>query len=333
MSIALWDGARTESGSHPHPRPNRRFRLDLHRHLWDVRRTDELRIRAGVEQADRPPIVPGLPAAVPVERCAVGRWPAEARILLDAEGRQENTFQVRLGAKQRVILELTADAPGVRVVPDYPAGGISALPILPDAATWTLPDLELLRTGALSADRLHPLVAAVLCPGHPRDESAWKQPESGRPEFVECRGELHRIGLVDGVLTALDHEPGEINREELLAALTGKPVPCLQVIDQVHRHPDCLASVRERLVHGDVAGVLALVETLLGPAAALRDGALRDELRAAAEQRITYGRYRSGPQSPSLIPPPRNAEARRVRERRAHRSRDRRTGARGAAMS
>src|SRR5512138_1924938 len=34
MSVALWDGS---GGPHPHRRPDRRFRLDLHRHLWDVR--------------------------------------------------------------------------------------------------------------------------------------------------------------------------------------------------------------------------------------------------------------------------------------------------------
>lgn len=49
ISLALWDGAHAEPGArrHPHPHPDRRFRLDLHRHLWDARRTDELRVRSG----------------------------------------------------------------------------------------------------------------------------------------------------------------------------------------------------------------------------------------------------------------------------------------------
>ncbi|CAM5658208.1 putative protein OS=Streptomyces glaucescens OX=1907 GN=SGLAU_27050 PE=4 SV=1 [Streptomyces glaucescens] len=112
------------------------------------------------------------------------------------------------------------------------------------------------------------------------------------------RGLGARIGLVDGVLAPLDHDPAEIRREELLAALTGTPLPCLQAIDEAHRHPDCLSGVRERLDHGDVAGALAVVEGLLGPDALLRDGALRDELEAAARRRITYGLYRAGLSGP-----------------------------------
>lgn len=111
---------------------------------------------------------------------------------------------------------------------------------------------------------------------------------------MECRGAQHRIGLVDGVLAPLDHDPAEIRREELLAALTGTPLPCLRAIDEAHRHPDCLSGVRERLDHGDIAGALAVVEGLLGPDALLRDGALRDALEAAARRRITYGLYRAG---------------------------------------
>jgi hypothetical protein len=99
---------------------------------------------------------------------------------------------------------------------------------------------------------------------------------------------------VDGVLAPLDHDPAEIRREELLVALTGTPLPCLQAIDEAHRRPDCLPGVRERLDHGDIAGALAVVEGLLGPEAVLRDGPLRDELEAAAERRITYGLFREG---------------------------------------
>src|SRR5882724_7794331 len=39
ISLAVWDEARPadRTGAHPHPRPDQRFRLDLHRHLWDAR--------------------------------------------------------------------------------------------------------------------------------------------------------------------------------------------------------------------------------------------------------------------------------------------------------
>ncbi len=85
ISLALWDGSRSGHSPWGDPRrglrPDRRFRLDLHRHLWDARRTDELRVRSG---SDRPPArrgpsrtgrrTPGgAPARAPVRRRQVGR--------------------------------------------------------------------------------------------------------------------------------------------------------------------------------------------------------------------------------------------------------------------
>ncbi|MCP2319277.1 hypothetical protein APR12_004644 [Nocardia amikacinitolerans] len=315
VALALWDGSGFES-PHPHPRPDRRFRMDLHRHLWDARRSDELRLRCGAApDADRSALDPALLEIVSRDRgYAVDRWAAEARILLDAEGRQENTVLMRLGARHRVIAEL--GTVGLRIVTTYPAGAVSALPVLPDAATWQPPDLELLRTGAISLERLHPLVAVALAPDCSPSESVRGPTRWERTHLVECGGEQHRIGLVDGVLSALDHDPAEIRREELLAALSGTPLPCLQAIDRAHRQPDCLTGVRERLAHGDTAGALAVVEGLLGPEAVLRDGALRDALEASARQRITYGLYRSGLSESQLVP--NYPGARRPRDRRAH---------------
>ncbi|MEV4681626.1 hypothetical protein [Streptomyces kurssanovii] len=344
ISLALWDGSRPGAGDsrHPHPRPDRRFRLDLHRHLWDACRAGELRTRSGADplSADGSPATdPALPAAVPQgHRCAVDRWAAEARILLHAEGRHSGPFTVRLGTRHRLVLALVAEedgdgppAPGPTNSPTThirsavsrvavastdgvrpPAivavptdGGASALPVLPDAATWVLPDLELVRTGLIEAGRLHPLVAAALVPDHPPVPPSRSPHAAGRPRLVECRGARHRIGLADGVLAPLDHDPAEIRREELLAALTGTPLPCLQAIDEAHRRPDCLDGVRERLAHGDTAGALAVVEGLLGPDALLRRGALRDALEAAALRRITYGLFRAGlvGPGPDRIPP------------------------------
>lgn len=305
ISLALWDGARSghgPSGDPRHgPRPDRRFRLDLHRHLWDARRTGELRVRSG---ADRPPSGSPPPpdaellAALPQgHRCAVGRWAHEAAILLRAEGRTTGAVAVRLGARQRLVLDLAADGPGppaLRIGAAPADGSASALPFLPDAAVWTLPDLDLIRTGSIEPERLHPLVASALVPDLAPTGPAGTADRAGQPRLVECRGARHRIGLVDGVLAALDHDPAEIRREELLAALTGTPLPCLRAIDAAHRRPDCLTGVRERLDHGDVAGALAVVEGLLGPDALLRAGALRDELEAAALRRITYGLFRAG---------------------------------------
>ncbi|WP_378740721.1 hypothetical protein [Nocardia brasiliensis] len=320
ISLALWDGSAGIS-PHPHPRPNRRFRLDLHRHLWDVRRADELRIRSGAERSadNHPTLDPELLATVPqLRRCAVDRWADEAEILRRAEGRRTSTFVVRFGAKQRLVLEVDGGVgpPIVRIASDYPVGDVSALPVLPDAATWVLPDLELIRTGAITADRLHPLVASALVPNHSPADAPRVPDRAGQPRIVECRGELHRIGLANGVLIALDHDQAEIRREELLVALTGTPLPCLRAIDEAHRHPDCLVGVRERLDHGDTAGALAVVGGLLGSDASLRDGALRDELEASARRRIIYGLFRAGLTEPEFdrMPPGR----RRHRNHRAH---------------
>lgn len=388
ISLALWSRSTADAAGHPHPRPNRRFRLDLHRHLWDAGRAGELGERSGAgelrardgggevrdrdeagEVRDRSQtsevrerhwdgevrhrdeagevrardgagegndrtgtsqtcdrhgtgdthdrtgtneLRPGSEAGESSIRllprqlarheteltvspdCAVDRWAAEARILLAAEGRTGGVVLVRLGGRQRLMLELAADDDLIRTVPTPSTGTVSLLPVLPDAATWVLPDLQLLRAGAIEAERLHPLVAAALAPDHVATGPPRTPDRPGRPRLVECRGARHRIGLVDGVLAPLDHDPDEIRREELLVALTGTPLPCLQAIDEAHRRPHCLAGVRERLVHGDTAGALAVVEGLLGPEALLRTGPLRDELEAAALRRITYGLFRAG---------------------------------------
>ncbi|MBZ3901826.1 hypothetical protein [Streptomyces griseiscabiei] len=312
IGLALWDGSRdgslTGNGArgHPHPRPSRRYRLDLHRHLWDARRAAELRLRSG---ADRPGPVPPRsyeagagrlgpddPALVASGRgCAVERWADEAAIVLRAEGRSSGTVLVRYGARRRLLLDLGTAPTSLRITPlSGDDGAVGSLPVLPDAATWLAPDLELIRAGAVDADRLHPLVASALVPDQVRAGPAEPPDRAGQPRIVECRGERHRIGLVDGVLVALDHDPAQLRREELLVELTGTPLPCLRAIDEAHRRPDCLSGVRERLDHGDIAGALAVVEGLLGPEAVLRDGALRDELESAAQRRIAYGLYRAG---------------------------------------
>ncbi|MFI7536840.1 hypothetical protein [Streptosporangium sp. NPDC049376] len=283
ISLALWDGS--GAGRHPHPRPNRRFRLDLHRHLWDARRAGELRVRAGA--GDPPSQDPGVPLE---PGCAVDRWAAEAWTLLQEE--KGDAVAVRLGRRRLLVLDLTA-FPEVRITTAPTRGGRSALPVLPDAATWVPPDLMLLRAGLIEADRLHPLVASALAPDH----SPSRPPRTGGREawrLVECRGARHRIGLVDGVLVPLDHDPAEIHRERLLSALTGTPLPCLRVIEEAHRAPEGLPGIRARLEHGDVAGALAAVEDLLGPGAALPEGALRDELEAAARRRVAHGLFRTG---------------------------------------
>ncbi|MFJ9903743.1 hypothetical protein ACIRVK_12700 [Streptomyces sp. NPDC101152] len=333
ISLGLWDGSHSDGAAcrhphpHPHPHPSARFRLDLHRHLWDACRADELRVRCGADgPANRDPELLRL---VPDEHpCALDRWAAEAGLLLRADGRYgragTGAVVVRLGRRRRLVLGLAPDGDGDGGDPtEWRLTSVSTAPgrglaVLPDAATWVAPDLELIRAGAVEPGRLHPLVAAALAPDRAPLLPA-RPPERARQAHpVECRGAAHRIGLIDGVLAPLDHDPAEIRREELLAELTGTPLPCLQAIDQAHRRPDCLTGVRERLDHGDTAGALAVVEGLLGPEAVLRDGPLRDALEAAARQRITYGLFRSGLVGPGperLRPGPRRPAAHRSHPR------------------
>ncbi|MFD3993067.1 hypothetical protein [Streptomyces sp. NPDC058548] len=327
MSLALWDGSRSAGERrHPHPRPSRRYRLDLHRHLWDARRSDELRVRSGADEeppADPPSGTPAAPSS-PNEEApghAVDRWAAEAGILLRAEGRDSGRVRVRLGARRQVVVDVPAGGGAASAAPVMPASAVRALPTLPDAATWVLPDLELLRAGLIEAGRLHPLVASALVPDHRPAGPAPVADPPGQPRPVDCRGVRHRIGLSDGVLVPLDHAPAEIRREELLVALGGPPLPCLQVIDDAHRRPDCLTGVRERLDHGDTAGALAVVEGLLGPGAALRNGALRDALETAARRRIAYGLYRAdlyGPGPGRELPEKGRPRGHRARPRHSH---------------
>jgi hypothetical protein len=402
ISLALWDPAVEDTGPHPRPRPDRRFRLDLHPHLWAADRAHELRERCGAEefadlpQAGSPAEAPsgseyaatlraaetpagyervspswrtevpgrhehaaphwgtGVPAVhehpapawvteVPAGRgYAVHRWAAEAAILRRADG-YSGPVAVRLGNGRRVLLPDTE--PEVPATPDRgDAGRGGGEPVLPYAATWLLPDLELLQAEVITADLLHPLVAEALASrpkrttassrrrperattslGHnpePATTGAELEPEQGttglghEPErasagsevatagamtagddgvrLVECCGAVHRVGLVDGRLVPLDHDPEELRREELLAVLGGPPMPCLRAIRNASRNPECLDEVRTRLGHGDHAGATALVAELLGPDAKL-EGALAEAFATAAEGRIEHGLYRAG---------------------------------------
>lgn len=316
MSLTLW--AESASGSsgrhpdsysyshgHPHPHPDRRFRLDLHRHLWDAARSGELRWRCGADVPDPPdpPPPPDLPAADD-DSWAFARWAAEAELLLRAEGRPRGPFTVRTGARSHAVLDLVApdDSHAPTFVPlrePLPPQEVARLPMLPEAAARVLPDVALLRAGMIAAGRLHPLVATALAAAGPepaavRGPADARASRPGDPHRVECRGEVHRIALRDGALTAVDHDPAQLRREELLVALGGPPLPCLRAIDAVHRDPEALPAVRERLGHGDVAGALAVVEGLLGAAAILRDGPLREELESAAARRLDHGLFRAG---------------------------------------
>ncbi|WP_433795025.1 hypothetical protein [Actinoplanes sp. CA-252034] len=310
ISLALWDPAEPDVGPHPRPRPDRRFRLDLHPHLWAADRALELRDRCGLPGTDPAPddeagLEPpdgcgplgtdrarndeaGWMGDVPGGRgFAVRRWTAEAAILRAADG-HDGPVAVRLGNGRRLLLS----ARGGTVV----RGG-NGEPVLPHAATWMPPDLELLQAGMITVELLHPLVAEALAPAgsarKPASAGDGGDPVAGRPRLVECCGETHRLELVDGRLTPLDHGDDELRREELLAILGGPPLPCLRAVTAAARQPECLDEVRARLDHGDHAGAAALVAGILGPEIE-PDGALREAFTDAHEGLIEHGLYRAG---------------------------------------
>ena len=382
ISLALWNPAAVDTGPHPRPRPDRRFRLDLHQHLWAADRAPDLRHRSGADHwppspAADPPIPPafshppsplagppparhpladllldghppqpatemcvevgrtghpksthggGLPLAeVAAERgYAIHRWAAEAAILRAADG-HAGPVTVRLGNGRR--LRLYADGHGLHL--RGPRGGTGD-PVLPYAATWIPPDLELLHAAMITVDRLHPLVAEALAtislpprpdPWHPAlpgvaltDIPGRAHPDPAEPVLpgvtvadtpgrealwlVECCGETHRVGQVDGVLVPFDHDPADLSRELLLAALGGPPLPCLRAISTALRNPDCLDDVRARLSHGDHDGAAALVADLLG-SGAVAEGELAEAFADATEGRIAHGLYRAGLAGPA----------------------------------
>jgi hypothetical protein len=211
-------------------------------------------------------------------------------MLLAAHGRTDGAVAVRLGRRHRLVLQVFPDADSLSIVDAAGPG----LPPLPDVATWVPPDLALLRAGLIEPGRLHPLVAGALAAGPAPPDTSWTRNPTESPRRLRCRGAWHRIGLVDGVLTALDHDPVQIRRESLLSALTGTPLPCLAAIEAAQRRPDCLDDVRARLDHGDTAGAWAAVTDLLGPETPLPEGPLREEFETAALRRLSYGLFRAG---------------------------------------
>ena len=95
--------------------------------------------------------------------------------------------------------------------------------------TWQLfPDLEMLHTGRIRPNALHPLVRAALFPDEPEPDEP--DPDAYRPRAddpvpgplrVRCGGTWHRVGWRDGRVDPHDHPPEEVRREGALGALGG----------------------------------------------------------------------------------------------------------------
>lgn len=162
-----------------------------------------------------------------------------------------------------------------------------AVPTIPGTVWRRLPDLQLVRTGRLAPEELHPLVAAALFPA---SGPAYGPPGPAavlEPVRVRCGGEWHLVGFRDGELR-VPHSAAEQQRERALLAFGGDVAGCFAVqrawASGRGRLPRALRTLRrevfDRARHGDRPGIAALLAAGLDPE--VRDNetgrSLREEL-------------------------------------------------------
>ncbi|GAA4587507.1 hypothetical protein GCM10023194_36630 [Planotetraspora phitsanulokensis] len=312
------------------------------RHLWDVRRAGELRLRAGggeripfFTRDGRPLAEDELPTADPGrddpvahtewvsllhERGEVEAALAAVGIHLDlrepvvrgwgwggltrrletlplnlagieretarlADETGERHFEIVYGYGSRVALDRAPDEGALRVSTAQ-AGGIVRLP---DLCWRRLPDLDLMRRGRITADRLHPLVRTALFPDLAPGEgpAGPPDPEPPAPVRVRCRGEWHLLSSGGGVLR-MPHSVEERRRERAMRAFGGAVAGCFAAGDAWTsgrgRLPKELRRQRRdlfrRVQYGDTPGVLRLLDAGVDPH--VRDGGLRTLLHGLA---------------------------------------------------
>ncbi|RAY16721.1 ankyrin repeat domain-containing protein [Actinomadura craniellae] len=308
------------------------------RHLWDARRTDELRERWG--GGDRTPFfrpdgtplgAAELPAADPGPGDPVartewvsllhGRGEVEAafaaagidldptpldlgryynkkidplpvltalplaltRLAAEAELLGADRLVIPHGWRYSVLIDARDGRPRLKLIRREGAGDA---PIAP-ASSWRRPvDLDLLREGVLTPERLHPLIRAALFPARPADAGPAGPPDpeaSPVPVRVRCRGEWHEVAPGGDGLT-MPHTAEEQRREQALQALGGEISGCFAV-QRAWRGggrwlPKGLRAQRRelfnRVQHGDAPGVLALLDAGISPH--VRDGRQRSLL-------------------------------------------------------
>jgi len=130
------------------------------------------------------------------------------------------------------------------------------LPALPRPLWQRFPDLEMLRTGRITLEQLHPLVRAALFPDAPEtDYRPVPMPTVDTADVrVRCRGRWHRIGWRDGRLALLDHTDEEGAREQVMLAL-GAAVPACFAVGEAWpgrrpgRLPKALRRLRSHALH------------------------------------------------------------------------------------
>ena len=195
------------------------------------------------------------------------------------------TDHLEIGGGWRACFLLELAGPGgdgrplVRAVPRRSFGVTIRLP---EYLTQRLPDLDLLRAGALTPDELHPLVTEALFPGR-GPVAGPPLPSPPAPVRVRCRGAWHEVAFRDGKLAG-PHTEQERQRENALRAFGGTVTGCFMVEHScttgTGRLPKALRAQRRdfflRAQHGDTAGMLELLDAGVDPR--MRDAGRRSLL-------------------------------------------------------
>ncbi|MFF3410554.1 ankyrin repeat domain-containing protein [Streptomyces sp. NPDC002742] len=148
-------------------------------------------------------------------------------------------------------------------------------PALAEALWRRLPDLDLMRAGAVAPEHLHPLVREALFPSLqvPQGPVGPSGPSAPAPVRVRCGGQWHEVGFRPGSLLRMPHSDEEQRRERALRAFGGAVAGCFAVeqtwTSGAGRLPKALRAQRnelfQRAQHGDTPGVLELLDLGVDP--------------------------------------------------------------------
>ncbi|GIJ67120.1 ankyrin repeat domain-containing protein [Virgisporangium ochraceum] len=164
--------------------------------------------------------------------------------------------------------------------------------VLPRVTWQRFPDLDLLRTGRLARDGLHPLVRSALFPDEKDTGRFATGATTAAPATVpvRCRGTWHRVGWRDGHVDPHDHAPDETRREQTMRSLGGVVPRCFTVTETwraptATRLPRRLRELRRdglaMIVNGDTDAFVRLLDAGVDPAG-IRDRRRRTPLHLAA---------------------------------------------------
>lgn len=206
---------------------------------------------------------------------ALTRLAAEVQLLTETGQGGQFYWHVRSGGSIAVAEPGPA---GLRLrlrltMSDQIPEGFPGAALLPDVCWRPLPDLDLVFSGRVTADQLHPLVSASLFPA--REPDVDDGPPDGplpAPVRLRCRGEWHEVSSAGGRLQ-IQHTPVEEQRERSLVALGGTTAGCFAVqrawTSGEGWLPRGLRDQRRelfnRVLHGDTPGVLRLLDAGVDP--------------------------------------------------------------------